>query len=317
MAERKELNYDLVILGGGPAGLSAAIYAARGTLKTAIVDISMIGGQPTSYLEIENYPGFPECGGFELMEKFEEHADKFGADKFPMEEVVKIDLVPETKVIETTDKIFKAKTVIIAVGAKPQKLGIPGEKEFSGKGVSYCAVCDGAFYRDKEVCVVGGGNSAVEEAIYLTKFASKVTIIHRRDKLRADKIVQDRAFSNPKISYIWDSVAEEIKGDNTVKSIVIKNVKTNEISEVVTDGVFPYIGFTPNSEMFAEQIKMDKAGFILTDANLETNIKGVYAAGDVRVTPLRQVITSAADGAIAATSAIKYLEEVEAPVSVN
>ena len=313
MTEKQTLNYDMLILGGGPAGLAAAIYATRGTLKTAIIDISMIGGQPANYLEIENYPGFSLSGGFELMEKFEEHADKFGVDKFPMEEIAKVELEKDEKIVETTNKIFKSKAIILATGAKAQKLGIPGEKELGGRGVSYCAVCDGAFFKEKVVTVVGGGNAAVEEAMYLTKFASKVRIIHRRDQFRADKIVQDRAFANPKLEIIWDTVPLEIKGENKVSSIVLKNVKTDEIFELDTDGVFPYIGFAPNSELFNAQVNTDKAGFIITDMHLATNISGVYAAGDMRVTPLRQVITATADGAIAATSAIKYLETIEYP----
>ncbi|MFA6988488.1 MAG: thioredoxin-disulfide reductase [Candidatus Gastranaerophilaceae bacterium] len=314
MTEKQILNYDMIILGGGPAGLSAAIYATRGTVKTAIIDISMIGGQPANYLEIENYPGFSLSGGFELMEKFEEHADKFGVDKFPMEEIAKVELDKDEKIVETTNKIFKSKAIVLATGAKAQKLGIPGETELAGRGVSYCAVCDGAFFKEKVVTVVGGGNAAVEEALYLTKFASKVRIIHRRDQLRADKILQDRAFSNPKLEIIWDTVPLEIKGEDKVSSIMLKNVKTNEIFELTTDGVFPYIGFAPNSELFNEKVNMDKTGFIITDINLATNLPGVYAAGDMRVTPLRQVITATADGAIAATSAIKYLETIESRV---
>lgn len=314
MTDRKELNYDVVILGGGPAGLSAALYAARGALSTAIVDLSVLGGQPSNYLEIENYPGYPDGDSYSLMEKFQEQVDKFNVNKHEMQEITKLDLAPALKIIETTDHIFKAKTIILATGAQPRKLGVNGEKEYLGRGVSYCAVCDGAFYRDKEVSVVGGGNAAVEEGLYLTKFATKVNIIHRRDALRADKIVQDRAFKNPKVNFIWDSVVEEIKGANTVSSIVLKNLKTSKVTEMNTDGVFPYVGFSPNSNMYADQIHVDKTGFVITDANLATSVKGVYAAGDVRVTPLRQVITAAADGAIAATSAIKYLEEVESEV---
>ena len=316
MSEKKELLYDTVILGGGPAGLSAAIYSARGNIKTAVVDITMFGGQPSNYLEIENYPGYPISGGYDLMEKFEEHADKFGVDKFPMQEIQKIDLLSEPKVIESLDTIFKAKTVIIATGAKATKLGIAGEKEFLGRGVSYCAVCDGAFYREKTVAVVGGGNAAVEEAAYLTKFADKVYIIHRRDKFRADKIVQERTFNNPKIELILDSIPLEIKGENNVETLVIKNVKTNEISEIKTDGVFPYIGFTPNVDLINGQLKQNERGFIETDVNLQTSIEGVYAAGDVRNTPLRQVITAAADGALAACSCVKYLETLESKISV-
>lgn len=312
----QELNYDVVILGGGPAGFSAGIYAARGNVKTAIVDISMMGGQPSNYLELENYPGFDLIGGYDLMEKFEAHADKFGVEKFPMQEIQKIELNSDIKKIITNDKVFNAKTVIIATGAQPQKLNIAGEKEFVGRGVSYCAVCDGAFYREKTVAVIGGGNAAVEEAIYLTRFANKVYVIHRRDKLRADKIVQERAFKNPKIEFIWNSVATEINGANNVEKLLIKNVQTNEIKELKVDGVFPYIGFSPNVDLINGQIQQNEQGFIKTDEYLNTSIKGVYAIGDVRETPLRQVITAAADGAIAAVSAIKYLEEIESEVLV-
>ena len=312
----QELNYDVVILGAGPAGFSAGIYAARGNVKTAIVDVSMMGGQPSNYLELENYPGFDLIGGYDLMEKFEAHADKFGVEKFPMQEIQKIELNSDIKKIITNDKVFNAKTVIIATGAQPQKLNIAGEKEFVGRGVSYCAVCDGAFYREKIVAVIGGGNAAVEEAIYLTRFANKVYVIHRRDKLRADKIVQERAFKNPKIEFIWNSVATEINGANNVEKLLIKNVQTNENKELKVDGVFPYIGFSPNVDLINGQIQQNEQGFIKTDEYLNTSIKGVYAIGDVRETPLRQVITAAADGAIAAVSAIKYLEEIESEVLV-
>ncbi len=312
----EELNFDVIILGGGPAGFSAGIYAARGNVKTAIIDISMMGGQPSNYLELENYPGFDIIGGYDLMEKFESHADKFGVEKFPMQEIQKVELSGEVKRIITKDKVYNAKTIIIATGAQPKKLNISGEKEFVGRGVSYCAVCDGAFYKEKTVAVVGGGNAAIEEAIYLTRFADKVYVIHRRDKLRADKIVQQRAFKNPKIEFIWDSVATEIQGTNNVEQLTIKNLKTNESSSILVDGVFPYIGFTPNTEMFNGQIQQNEQGFIVTDEYLNTSEKGVYAIGDVRTTPLRQVITAAADGAIAAVSAIKYLEEIESEVLV-
>lgn len=317
MSEKNIVLYDTVILGGGPAGLSAAIYAARGNLKTAIIDLSMLGGQPSNYLEIENYPGIPLTKGYDLMEKFEEHADKFGIEKYPMQEIQYIDLKSDIKTVETLDTIFKAKSIIIATGAKPAKLGIKGENEFIGRGVSYCAVCDGAFYKDKTVCVIGGGNAAVEEACYLTKFAKKVYIIHRRDKLRADKIIQERAFSNPKIEFVWDSVAKEIIGSNNVEKIITENTNTNKIREIHTDGVFPYIGFNPNIDLFDGQLKQTNQGFIETDVNMETSINGVFAAGDVRNTPLRQVITAAADGAVAACSCVKYLEEKEAKIQIK
>lgn len=302
------LSFDTVILGGGPAGFSAGLYAARGELSTAIVDVNMLGGQPSNYLELENYPGFVCIGGYELMEKFEEHADKFGINKFPMQEILSVDLISNPKVIKTKEYEFNAKTVIIATGAKPMKLGVKGEKEFVGRGVSYCAVCDGAFYKDKVVAVVGGGNAAVEEAIYLTRFASKVYLIHRRDELRADKIVQCRAFENPKLEFVFDSVVKEIVGEDCVKSLVLENVKSKESSNLSVDGVFPYIGISPNVDNFLGQITQDSKGFILTDETMKTSIDGVFAVGDVRVTPLRQVITAAADGAISAVYASRYIE---------
>lgn len=302
-------EFDTVILGGGPAGLSAGIYMARSNSKTAIIDISMFGGQPSNYLELENYPGFPVIGGYDLMEKFEEHADKFGIEKFPMQEIVSVDLVSNPKTVETKDGIFKSKAVIIACGAHPKKLGVKGEEEFLGRGVSYCAVCDGAFYQDKTVVVVGGGNTAVEEGMYLTKFAKKVYIVHRRDELRADRIIQKRASENEKIEFVWNSIVKEIQGTDTVNNIVIENVNSGEISNIQADGIFPFIGFTPNIKEINGQVKQDPNGFILTDETMQTSVEGVFAAGDVRKTPLRQVITAASDGAISAVYAGKYLEE--------
>lgn len=312
----QNFEYDLVILGGGPAGLSAAIYGARGNAKTAVIDTNMIGGQPTNYLEVENYPGFSLVGGFDLMEQFESHADKFNVDKYPMEEIVSVDFAQGVNKIKTLDKEFTAKTVIIATGAGPKKLGIKGEKEFLSRGVSYCAVCDGAFFRGKTVTVIGGGNAAIEEAGYLTKFADKVYVIHRRDELRADKIVQERAFANPKVEFVWNAVPVEILGENSVKSILIKDVNTNETRTIATDGVFPYVGFTPNSKTFEGKVQMDSNGFIITDETMKTSAEGVYAAGDIRVTPLRQIITAASDGAISATMAVRYLEVLEHTVKV-
>lgn len=306
-----EKEFDVVILGGGPAGFSAGIYTARGNVSTAILDVSMLGGQPSNYLELENYPGFVKIGGFELMEKFEEHADMFGVQKFPMQEIEVIDLVSYPKIIRTKEVEFRAKSVIIATGAKPMKLGVKGEEEFIGRGVSYCAVCDGAFYKDKVVAVVGGGNSAVEEAIYLTKFASKVYIIHRRDELRADKIIQDRATKNEKIEFVLNSVVCEIQGQDLVNNLILKNTKTDEMFNLAVDGVFPYIGITPNVENISGQITQDKAGFIITDETMKTSIDGVFAIGDVRKTPLRQVITAASDGAIAGVYAVKYIESLK------
>lgn len=306
-----EKEFDVVILGGGPAGFSAGIYTARGNVSTAILDVSMLGGQPSNYLELENYPAFMKIGGFDLMEKFEEHADMFGVQKFPMQEIESVDLVSSPKIIRTKEAEFKAKSVIIATGAKPMKLGVKGEEEFIGRGVSYCAVCDGAFYKDKVVAVVGGGNSAVEEAIYLTKFASKVYIIHRRDELRADKIIQDRATKNEKIEFVLNSVVCEIQGQDLVNNLILKNTKTDEMFNLAVDGVFPYIGITPNVENISGQITQDKVGFIITDETMKTSIDGVFAIGDVRKTPLRQVITAASDGAIAGVYAVKYIESLK------
>lgn len=304
-------EFDTIILGGGPAGFSAAIYAARGAAKTAIIDINILGGQPSNYLELENYPGFSKIGGFDLMEKFEHHADNFKIQKFPMQEIETVDLIAVPKIIKTKEAEFKAKTVIIATGAKPMQLGVTGENEFTGRGVSYCAVCDAAFYKDKIVAVVGGGNSAVEEACYLTKFASKVYIIHRRNELRADSIIQNRAYKNPKIEFIFDTVVEAIQGEDVVKNLTIKNVKTDTVSTLAIDGIFPYIGIRPNVDYFNGQLEQDNRGFIITDETMKTSIGGVFAVGDVRNTPLRQVITAASDGAIGAVYAVKYIEALK------
>lgn len=308
----EEKFFDCLVMGGGPAGLCAALYAKRGNLNTAIIDLSSLGGQPVNYLEIENYLGFPVIEGWELAEKFEQHVDKFGIQKFTNEEIQSVDLTSEIKAVTTLKGIYRSKAIILATGAKSAKLGIKGEKEFLGRGVSYCAVCDGAFYKDKTVVVIGGGNAAVEEGMYLTKFASKVYIMHRRNELRADKIVQKRAFENNKIEFILDSTPLEILGENgRVSKIRFKNVKTEEINEIEVQGVFPYIGFSPNTEFFNGQILQDENGFIRVDENMRTSEVGVFAAGDVRRTPLRQVITAVADGAVAGNAAVKYLEEVE------
>lgn len=308
----EEKIFDLIILGGGPAGLNAALYAKRGGIDVAIIDTSSVGGQPVNYLEIENYLGFPTIQGWELAEKFEQHIDKFNIQKFQNEEIQNVDLTSTIKTVQTLKNKYLAKTIIIATGASPKKLGIRGEDEYIGKGVSYCAVCDGAFYKNKTVVVIGGGNAAAEEGIYLTKFAEKVYIMHRRDELRADKIIQERAFNNEKIEFIFDSIPLEIVGDSKkVNLIQYKNVKTGEIKTLNVDGVFPYIGFSPNTEFFNAQLVQDEFGFIRVDENMRTSEVGVFAAGDVRRTPLRQVITAVADGAIAGMSAVKYLEEVK------
>jgi len=304
-------NFDCIILGGGPAGLSSALYAHRSGLKVAIIDVSAIGGAPTNYCEIENYLGFGKIQGFELCEKFENHVDEFEIEKFPYEEIQSIDLISPIKKIKTLNHEFSTKSVIIATGAKSKKLGVKGEIENIGRGVSYCAVCDGAFYKDKIVAVVGGGNSALEEALYLTKHAKKVYLIHRRDAFRADKIIQDKIFSNKKIELVLDSTVEEILAAEKVNSVKIKNVKNGKTAKLKIDGIFPYIGLEPNIEHFGAQLKLNEDGFILTDITMKTSIDGVYAIGDVRKTPLRQVITAVSDGAIAGVEASKYIMNLE------
>lgn len=298
--------YDLVIIGGGPAGLTAGIYARRAMLKTLLLEKIGVGGQIIITDLVENYPGFQEISGGELARKFEEHARKFGLETRGMVEVSGIEDRGSIKAVKTAEGDIEAKAVIIASGTTPRKLGIKGELEFTGRGVSYCATCDGFFFRDKVVVVVGGGDSAITEAIYLTKMVQKVYIVHRRDKLRAEKINQEHAFANPKISFVWDSVVEGIAGKNTVEKVIIKNVKTNALSEIKTDGVFIYVGLIPNTA-FAN-VEKDERGFIIVNQKMETSVKGIFAAGDCRVTPLRQIATAVGDGAIASVSAEKYLE---------
>ncbi|TCO63567.1 thioredoxin-disulfide reductase [Caldanaerobacter subterraneus] len=303
--------YDCLIIGGGPAGLSAAIYASRGKLNTVVFERSKIGGQAAITDDIENYPGsVEEATGPKIVKRMREQAESFGTC-FVMEEVKKVELSEKIKKVITTKGCYEGKTVIIATGAEHMKLNVPGEEEFIGKGVSYCATCDADFFTDLDVVVVGGGDSAVQEALYLTKFAKNVTIIHRRDKLRANKCLQDKAFKNPKIKFLWDSVVERIEGDGIVEKVIVRNVKTGELKEVKTDGVFIFIGMKPSTEIFKGLIEMDERGYILTDENMRTNIEGVFAAGDCRAKLLRQIVTAAADGAIAAVAAERYIEELE------
>jgi thioredoxin reductase (NADPH) len=302
-------EYDIAIVGGGPAGLSAAIYAARGGLKTVVFEKAITGGQIVVTADIENYPGFEDnMTGFEIADKMQKQAEKFNAE-IKLEEVKAIGTEGLCKVVETSKSQYKVKSVIIATGAHPRKLAVPGEEKYTGRGVSYCATCDGALYRDKTVAVVGGGDSAVEEAIFLTKFAKKVYIIHRRDELRAVKIVQERAFKNDKIELIWNSVVQAIEGENFVEKLMLYNKKTEKISEVPVHGLFIYVGIIPNSGLLESRINFDKLGFIETDNSMHTEIPGVYAAGDVTHKVLRQVVTAASDGATAAFSAEKWIEE--------
>ncbi len=303
------MNYDVVIIGGGPAGLSAAIYSARGGLKTAVIEKALVGGQINVTDEVENYPGFEEpLSGFDLTDRMRKQAERFKA-QFIDEEVTSIAMDGLYKIVETSDNKYRAKSLIICTGAHPRKLDVPGEDEFTGRGVSYCATCDGALYRDKVVAVVGGGDSAVQEALFLTRFASKVYIIHRRDELRAQKIIQERAFRNPKVEFIWDTVVLSIKGEKKIEKLELFNRKTEKASFVDVDGVFIYVGILPNNELFESMLKLDGSGFVITDDNMHTNLPGIYAAGDIRHTVLRQVVTATSDGAVAAWSAENWIME--------
>ncbi|MDP2173650.1 MAG: thioredoxin-disulfide reductase [Candidatus Cloacimonadaceae bacterium] len=303
------MRYDVIIIGAGPAGLSAALYSARGGLKTGIFEKAIVGGQITVTNEVENYPGFEEpLSGFDLTDKMRRQAERFGAH-FIDEEVTAIGLEGLCKIIATHENKYRAKSIVICTGAHPRLLNVPGEEAFIGRGVSYCATCDGALYRDKIVAVIGGGDSAIEEGIFLTRFAKKVYVIHRRDELRAQKIIQERALKNPKIEFIWDSVLQEIRGEKTVQELEIYNLKKEEISLIKVDGVFIYVGILPNNDLLESRINLDSSGFVLTDEFMQTNVPGIYAAGDIRHTVLRQVVTAASDGAIAAWSAEKWIIE--------
>ena len=303
------MKYDVGIIGAGPAGLSAAIYAARGGLSTIVFEKGLIGGQIVLSADVENYPGYEKTlSGFDIIDKFKKQAERFKAE-IREEEIISLENKEDYKIIKTGSDTYEVKTVIIATGAHPRKLDVPGEIDFTGRGVSYCATCDGALYRDKIVSVIGGGDSAVEEALFLAKFAKKVYIIHRRDELRAVKIIQDRAFANEKIEFIWDTVVNEIQGKQFVENLVLFNKKTNKNSLLKTDGVFIYVGIIPNNELVKSLVKIDEQGFIISDNNMMTNIPGIYAAGDIVQKSLRQVVTAASDGAIAAFFAEKYIEE--------
>ncbi len=303
-------KYDIAIIGGGPAGLTAAIYAARAKLKTVVIEKMAPGGTITITDWVENYPGFPEgISGFELAQKMEEQATKFGA-QIIMDEISEIISQEDNwKLLKGEEGNYHAKAVIITTGTSLRKLGVPGEAEFTGRGVSYCATCDGAFYKDKIITVIGGGDSAVEEALYLTRFGKKVYIVHRRDQLRASKIIQERAFANEKIEFIWNTVVEEVIGEQTVTKLKLKNVKTGEVFEHKTDGVFVFIGQLPNSEIAQKAgIEVDERNFIITNNLMETNVPGIFAAGDVRSKSQLQIATAVGEGAQAEFSAEKYIE---------
>lgn len=302
--------YDVVIIGGGPAGLTAGIYTARSRLNTVMLDKGMPGGQITVCDLIENYPGFPSgISGYDLATRMHEQAGMLGLET-RMADVQSVDLQGDIKKVDIGDEIIEARVAIIALGARPKTLGVPGEEEYYGKGVSYCATCDGPFFSGKDIVVVGGGDTAVQESVFLAKFGRKVTIVHRRDSFRAARMLQERAFTDPKVDVVWNSTIKEILGDGFVEGVVLGNVKTGEETRLDTHGVFILIGHKPDTEFLRGQVDLDEQGYIITDERMRTNIPGVYAAGDARQKMLRQIVTAAADGAIAAVESDEYLEEM-------
>ena len=303
-----EKIYDVVVIGAGPAGMTAAMYSARSEMKTLLLERGVPGGQMNNTAEIENYPGYGQIMGPELSMKMYEPLADLGVEH-DYGFVTSIVDNGATKTINTEEEVFETKSIIIATGANHRKLGVPGEEEYGARGVSYCAVCDGAFFRDQDILVVGGGDSAVEEAIFLTRFGKTVTIMHRRDELRAQKIIQERAFANDKIKFIWDSVLEEIKGDERkIESVRYKNVKTGEVTEANFGGLFIYVGLDAVSEFARDLGITDEEGWIITDATMKTSIPGIFAVGDVRQKDFRQITTAVGDGAQAAQEAYKYVE---------
>ncbi|NLP18209.1 MAG: thioredoxin-disulfide reductase [Firmicutes bacterium] len=300
-------THDVIIIGGGPAGLTAGIYASRAKLKTVLIEKGLAGGQISVTEKVENYAGFSAGAGQELIDIMEGQAKEFGTEMV-LGEVEAVQFGGDTKIVTTNRGEYRAPVVILATGSHSRKLHVPGEDEFMGRGVSFCATCDGPFYEGLPVMVVGGGDAAVEEGLALTRFAQKVYIVHRRDALRATRIVQERAFANDKIEFIWDSVVEELKGGEQLEQVVVKNVKDGQRREFTISGIFVYIGFIPNTGFVADKVEMDERGYIITNDVMETSVPGVYAAGDCRQKLLRQAVTAAGDGATAAFAAEKYLE---------
>ncbi len=307
-------KYDVAVIGAGPGGMTAALYGARANLKVAMIDRGVYGGQMNNTAEVENYPGFPSIMGPELGEKMYQSTTKQGVD-FVYGDVQGIEISGQDRIVkmENEDDNILAKAVIIATGSDNRKLGIPGEEEYSGKGVSYCAVCDGAFFKDEDVIVVGGGDSAVSEGLYLANVTDNVNVVHRRDQLRAEKILQDRAFKNPKMNFTWDSEVTEIVGDeNKMTGVKVHNKKTGEDKVVDAAGAFIYIGNIPNSKPFQDLGITDKDGWVITNDKMETSASGIYAIGDVRQKELRQIITAVGDGGIAGQNAFEYIETLKA-----
>ncbi|MGN7374555.1 thioredoxin-disulfide reductase [Bacillus halotolerans] len=307
----EEKIYDVIIIGAGPAGMTAAVYTSRANLSTLMIERGIPGGQMANTEDVENYPGFESILGPELSNKMFEHAKKFGAE-YAYGDIKEIVDGKEYKVVKAGSKEYKARAVIIAAGAEYKKIGVPGEKELGGRGVSYCAVCDGAFFKGKELVVIGGGDSAVEEGVYLTRFASKVTIVHRRDKLRAQSILQARAFDNEKVDFLWNKTVKEIHEKNgKVGKVTLVDTVTGEESEFTTDGVFIYIGMLPLSKPFENLGITNEEGYIETNDRMETKVEGIFAAGDIREKSLRQIVTATGDGSIAAQSVQHYVEELQ------
>lgn len=303
---KERIEVDVIVVGGGPGGLTAALYASRANLKTVIIEQGIPGGEVNNTAEVENYPGFEKVSGPDLAQHFYQSAMAFGA-QLVYGQVSKVDLEGDLKRVHTDQVVYLAPVVILSTGAQHKKLGVLGEERLAGRGVSYCAVCDGFFFRGKDVFVVGGGDSAVEEGAYLTQFANKVTLIHRRDQLRAQKVLQERAFANEKMEFLWDSVVDEIQGDEAVTSLKIRSLKTEEVHQVEGQGVFIYVGLVPNSQLVADLGVTDSEGWIETDQHMQTSIPGLFAVGDVRQAPLRQIATAVGDGALAGHMAYQYL----------
>lgn len=312
-----EKIYDVIVVGAGPAGLTAAVYTSRANLSTLMIEKGIPGGQMANTEDIENYPGFDHILGPDLSTKMFDHARKFGAD-YAYGDVTEIIDGEEYKTVVCGEQQYKTRAIILSTGAEYRKIGIPGEAELTGRGVSYCAVCDGAFFRGKEIIVVGGGDSAVEEGTYLTRFADKVTIIHRRDELRAQKILQERAFTNDKIEFIWDTAVKEVnEKDGKIGSVTLVSTKDGSEREFETDGMFVYIGMDPLTAPFEKLGILDENGYIKTNEIMETSIPGIYAAGDVREKLLRQIVTATGDGSIAAQAAQQYIETLKDKMSAN
>jgi len=300
-------DWDIVVVGAGPGGLCAGLYGSRANRKTVCIERLIPGGEIINTEMVEDYPGFELIGGPELAQKFEAHARKFGLEIIT-DNIVEIYTDGRYKIVRGDGDEYRAKAVIVATGGHPRKLGVSGEEELAGRGVSYCAICDGAFFKDQIIAVSGGGDAAVEEGMFLTKFGKRVYIIHRRNELRAQKIIQERAFKNEKVEFIWDSVIERIDGKSKVESITVKNIKTGKISDMAVGAVFPFIGFVPNSNIFRDPVEKDEIGYIITNQQMETSIKGIWAIGDVRKQLCKQITNAIGDGTTAAVAADKYIE---------